>query len=317
MARAYGANAALLLIRETTYGQSPGGNFVRMPFTRCDLGSEQGLIADPVLGHGRDPRQPLRDVITDDGDIVVPLDPRYLGIWLTGLLGDPAIVDNADGTWTHTFVSGAPALPSYAIEVGMPEVPAYFLHEGCRLNSISLAFARSGPAAATINVIAQGEDRFTTSQGGTPAALPFSRISQFHGSIKRAGAAVANLTGGTLVYANNLERIETIRADGKIDGADPTIAALTGRIDVRFADTSLVDLAAAGTPVDLEFAYTISASAKVVFTAYEVHLPKPKLAVPGPGGVQASFDFQGAWNETEGAMLKVSLTNDNDGTAYA
>jgi hypothetical protein len=24
------------------------------------------------------------------------------------------------------------------------------------------------------------------------------------------------------------------------------------------------------------------------------HLPKPKLAVEGPGGVQASFDFRGA-----------------------
>jgi hypothetical protein len=56
---------------------------------------------------------------------------------------------------------------------------------------------------------------------------------------------------------------------------------------------------------------------KVVFTAHEVYLPKPKLAVAGPGGVQASFDFQGAWNETEDAMLKVTLTNDNDGTAYA
>jgi hypothetical protein len=31
-------------------------------------------------------------------------------------------------------------------------------------------------------------------------------------------------------------------------------AALTGRIDVRFADTTLIDLAAGGTPVDLEFA---------------------------------------------------------------
>jgi hypothetical protein len=36
--------------------------------------------------------------------------------------------------------------------------------------------------------------------------------------------------------------------------ASATIAALTGRIDVRFADTTLIDLAAGGTPVDLEFA---------------------------------------------------------------
>jgi hypothetical protein len=55
-----------------------------------------------------------------------------------------------------------------------------------------------------------------------------------------------------------------IRDDGLIEGADPTIAALTGRIDVRFADTTLIDLAAGATPVDLEFAYTLSAQAKLV-----------------------------------------------------
>jgi hypothetical protein len=52
-------------------------------------------------------------------------------------------------------------------------------------------------------------------------------------------------------------------------------------------------LATGGTPVDLEFAYTLSAQAKVVMTAHEVYLPRPKLAVEGPGGMQASFDFRG------------------------
>ena len=33
-------------------------------------------------------------------------------------------------------------------------------------------------------------------------------------------------------------------------------------------------------------------------------------------GVQASFDYRGAWNETEGEMLKVTLTNDLHGTVY-
>jgi Phage tail tube protein len=80
----------------------------------------------------------------------------------------------------------------------------------------------------------------------------------------------------------------TIRDDGLIEGADPTIAALTGRIDVRFNDTTLIDLAGDGTPVDLEFAYTLSALSKLVLIAHEVYLPKPKLAVEGRGGVQAS-----------------------------
>jgi hypothetical protein len=113
------------------------------------------------------------------------------------------------------------------------------------------------------------------------------------------------------------EEIETIRDDGLIEGADPTIAALTGRIDVRFADTTLIDLAASGTPVDVEFAYTLSAQAKLVLTAHEIYLPKPKLAVEGPGGVQASFDFRGAKNNVAGRMLTVTLTNDLEGTIQA
>jgi Phage tail tube protein len=120
-----------------------------------------------------------------------------------------------------------------------------------------------------------------------------------------------------VTYSNNLEKIETIRDDGLIEGADPTIAALTGRIDVRFADTTLIDFAAGGTPVDLEFAYTLSAQAKLLLTAHEVYLPKPKLAVEGPGGVQASFDFRGAKNDAVGRMLTITLTNDLDGTVYA
>jgi hypothetical protein len=48
-----------------------------------------------------------------------------------------------------------------------------------------------------------------------------------------------------------------------------------------------------------------------------VYLPKPKLAVEGPGGVQASFDFRGARNDASGRMLTVTLTNNLDGTDYA
>jgi Phage tail tube protein len=67
MARAYGSSAHLLMKRETTYGQAATGNYVRMPFNRCNLGSEQGLIDDPVLGQGRDPLAPLQDVKTSVG----------------------------------------------------------------------------------------------------------------------------------------------------------------------------------------------------------------------------------------------------------
>ena len=112
MARAYGSSAHLLMKRETTYGQAATGNYIRMPFNRCNLGSERGLIDNQVLGQGRDPLAPLQDVFNDEGDLVVPADPRYLGLWLTGLFGDPNTTDNLDGSWDHEFASGGDDLPS-------------------------------------------------------------------------------------------------------------------------------------------------------------------------------------------------------------
>ena len=40
MARAYGSSTHLLMKRGTTYGQAATGNYIRMPFNRCNLGSE-------------------------------------------------------------------------------------------------------------------------------------------------------------------------------------------------------------------------------------------------------------------------------------
>jgi hypothetical protein len=308
MARAYGANAQLLGKFETVYGTPPTGNYIKFPFVSSELGSEQGLIASDLLGQGRDPSQPIRDVIRVEGNVVVPIDLRNFGHWLKALLGAPTTTGSAP--YTHTFVSGAASLPSIALEVGMPEIPIFFTEAGVRVNSAQLNFARSGAANATLNCIAQGETDNTTTGGGTPTVATLTRFNQFQGSIKKDGVQLGNVTGAQLTYSNNLERIETIRSDGKIDGADPTIAALTGNIEVRFADTALIDAATDNTPLELAFAYTIDADKSLTFTAHEVYLPKPKLAISGPGGVQATFDWQAAKATSPARMLTVVLKND-------
>ncbi|MCE7886591.1 MAG: hypothetical protein DYH13_03695 [Alphaproteobacteria bacterium PRO2] len=308
MARAYGANAQLLGKFETVYGTPPTGNYIKFPFVSCDLGSEQGLIASDLLGQGRDPSQPIRDVIRVEGNVVVPVDLRNFGHWLKALLGAPTTTGS--GPYTHTFVSGASSLPSISLEVGMPEVPIFFMESGVRVNSAQLSFSRSGAANATLNCIAQGESDAAATGGGTPTVASLTRFNQFQGSIKKDGVQLGNVTGAQLTYTNNLERIETIRSDGKIDGADPTIAALTGNIEVRFADTTLIDAATDNTPLELAFAYTIDTDKSLTFTAHEVYLPKPKLAISGPGGVQATFDWQAAKATSPARMLTVVLKND-------
>ena len=75
MARAQGARALMALAFETTYGTPPASGFTRMPFASTSLGAEQPLLNSELLGYGRDPLAPIKDAVTADGDVVVPLDP--------------------------------------------------------------------------------------------------------------------------------------------------------------------------------------------------------------------------------------------------
>jgi hypothetical protein len=103
--------------------------------------------------------------------------------------------------------------------------------------------------------------------------------------------------------------VETIRSDGRIDGADPGIAALTGRIEVRFADQLLVTQAINGDPCELSFSYTLASGESLTLTAHAVYLPRPRIEISGPQGVQATFDWQAARDAALGRMCTVTLVN--------
>jgi len=307
MARAQGARAQMALAFETTYGTPPAGGFTKMPFASTSLGSEQPLLNSELLGYGRDPLAPVRDAVTADGDVMVPIDAEAFGFWLKAGFGDP--VTTGTGPYTHEFRSGSWSLPSMSIETAMPEVPRYAMYSGCMLDQLSWQVQRSGLLTATARLVAQGETIAGATLAGTPADLALRRFGHFNGAISRDGMALGNVVSAEITYANNLDRIETIRSDGKIDGADPSIAALTGRIEVRFADQTLVTQAINGDPCEISFAYVLPSGESFTFTAHAVYLPRPRIEISGPQGVQASFDWQAARAETSGRMCTATLIN--------
>lgn len=311
MARARGARAQLLVKTEVSYGSSPGGNFEKVPFVSQDLGAEQNLIEAPELGYGRDKIDPIRDVINDAGNIVVPIDLRDFGRWLHFLLGAPDTDATAGLPYTHTWQSGADPLPSFSCEVGYPDIPKYFMNLGVKLNTMEIDFRRSGPAQANLGLIAQGEESATdVTGGGTPTTRTFARFNQFQGSILKDGVALANITSGRIALSNGMEAVETIRSDSKIEGVDEGQFSFTGNITSRFADTTLLDLAIAGTDMELSFRFIRAATESLVFTAHKVFLPRPKRSIQGPGGIEVSYDFQAALDSVEGVMATVQLRND-------
>ncbi len=212
-------------------------------------------------------------------------------------------------------LTGKP-LPECTAETGtgnslrLPEVPRYAMYSGCVLDQIIWQMQRSGLLTATARLVAQGETVGTTTSAGTPAALELQRFGHFNGAITRNGSALGNVVSADITYANNLDRIETIRSDGRIDGADPSIAALTGSIEVRFADQTLVTQAINGDACELEFAYVLPSGESFIFTIHAVYLPLPRIEISGPQGVQATFDWQAARDSTVGRMCTATLIND-------
>ncbi|TJZ89691.1 hypothetical protein FA743_17945 [Paracoccus gahaiensis] len=307
MARAQGARAQMALAYETVYGTPPTTGFRLMPFARTTLGSEQPLLTSELLGYGRDPLAPIKDGVTADGEVVVPIDVEAFGYWLKAAFGQPTT--SGTTSKTHSFQSGNWTLPSMSIETAMPEVPRFAMYSGCVLDQLSWQMQRSGLLTATARLIAQGETIAAATAAGTPSTLGLQRFGHFNGTVRRNGTALGNVVSAEITYSNNLDRIETIRGDGRIDGADPTMAALTGRIEVRFADSALVTQAIDGAPCELEFSYSLTAGASFTFTAHAVYLPRPRIEIAGPQGVQASFDWQAAKATSPARMCSATLIN--------
>jgi hypothetical protein len=226
----------------------------------------------------------------------------------------PSGATMSGGANSHTFNSGVLSLPSMALEIGHPDVPFYDMFGGVMVESMKFSMQRTGNVNATVGLVAQGSNSGAASAAGTPTALVATRFGSFSGSVTRNGVALGSIVSADFMYANNLDPVEVIRADGKIDGIDPTIAAMTGQLVSRFSDSTLLDQAVAGGACSLEFAWTLSASLSLTWTAHSVFLPRPDRSIDGPGGVQVSFDWQAAKATSPARMATVVLVNGT--TAY-
>lgn len=311
MARAQNSRSQLAAAFEpVTYGVPPAaiaGAYWRIPFVSFGLGDEQPLLANDLLGFGRDPLAPVLDVVTNEGDLVVPIDAENIGIWLTAAFGAP--VTTGTDPYTHVFTSGAFTLPSMVLEAGRPDIARFVRNKGARLNTFGWQMQRGGLLTATLGMIAQGEMTPTAaSEAGTLTTLPRTRFAQATGFVTREGTDIANVTAASPTYSNNLDPIPTIRSDGLIQDLDPAIAAMTGQMTLRFDDGPLIAQALAGAPAAISFGFD-NGTESLTFAMPAVYLSRPRLPIEGPAGQEITVDFEAAQSAAADPMVTVTLVN--------
>lgn len=303
------------IAKELDYGTPPANGWVDLLFTSIDIGSENTLEQNPSLGQGRDMQEPIQNPDDVRGQMGFVLDPRRVGILFAGLFGDPVSTDETTH-WQHVFKTGNESIPSYSIEQDLGLANKFKMVSGLGIDAIDLSFARSGFATATIDVIGQKEVLNAVKQATGSSTLTDTPFSNFKLGIKRDGVDMADVRSASLRFANNLETKEHIRKDGVIDGLGLSQSSITGNLTLRFTNMDMFELATNKTPITLEFAYEISETLKLVFNVHRVFLPKPKLPINGPAGIEASFAFEASIDPVEGCAMTVTLLNDIDDTVY-
>jgi hypothetical protein len=163
----------MALAFETVYGTPPGAGYTQMPFITSSLAAEQPLLASELLGYGRDPRAPLLDAITTDGDVEVPIDAVGFGFWLKAAFGAPTTAGTIAATGAITF-SAQPAVNATVT-----------------INGTAFTFVASGATGNQVNI------------GANLAATMTALAVALNASVV-AGVALATYTGTatalTLVY---------------------------------------------------------------------------------------------------------------------
>jgi hypothetical protein len=197
MARSYGSAATLLALKESTYGVKPTGNWEKFAFVSSDLSAEQNLLSSDLLGQGREPRAPFRDVINDEGNLVVPVEGRDFGRWLQLLLGN-LVSAGVAATGDITFTANPSA--SHTITI----------------NGVTWTFVASGATGTQTNIGANLNATLTQLATDLNASV---NASITPATYSNGGGTKLNIVHDTLGATGNNFTLASGNANGVVSGA--------------------------------------------------------------------------------------------------
>ncbi|WP_371363629.1 hypothetical protein SRRS_45090 [Sporomusa rhizae] len=309
MARAKGVNSQLALAYEKAYGLTPAApQGYNMPFNQSKLVINQNLINSATIRDCRDQIQPAIGNTDVFGSIVVPIDQVGIGFWLQAMLGTPTTT----GSWapyTHVF-KGPKRQLSMVLEQQYPDIPAYEMFNGCKVNNF--AFYYGGDNELTANIYIAGAKRTV---GARPFAsslspLPFLKFSNFQGAVEEGGAQLAIVIEASLnVYFGLDGNTYTIDGNGCRTDLPEGILQVSGSIKAFFADTILLHKAVNNTKSSLTFKFT-SGTHSLQFFMEEVIFQQTSPGIESDKGIYINLPFKAFYESgSVGSAIVATLVN--------
>jgi hypothetical protein len=297
---AQGSRSSLSRITEVTFGTTPAGDFINLPFSTHSLNLTKDRVAGNDIQADRMPRvdrhgnrQVAGDIVVDlrDGDYDDLLESAMLNTWSTNVL--------KVGTTPKFF-----SIEDYAADVDQAR-----LFTGMAVSTMGVSLAPNQMVTTTFGMVGKDMTISGTQKTQTAAsgAAPFDSYS---GDIAignvASSSAVAIVTGLDFTLTNSFAPTFVI-GDDSAPSLEYGRADIEGTLTAYFEDASLINRFLNETESELE----VSVNDPTGSNAYTFLFPRIKInsadvGVDGPTSRIINMSFVALYDATEGTNMKIT-----------
>lgn len=310
--QAIGVYTKLLVCKEASFKVLPevlAGKVMSMPFNSISLAASQNTSDPATITGRRDAVEAVYGNISNDGDIVVPVDSKAFGHWLALAFGAPTTTMVKDGVYKHVF-KASNTQPSFCVEkvfnngVNLKSV-------GCKVSRLAFNVGGDGELTSTISVVGCNETIEEDALVESPIAVGMHRFNNFQSSllIDDEVEQIATEVSCDIDFGIDTEGY-AIGGNGFRVRANEGIIKPSGNITVFFDNADYLTKATNSTEVSLEIALT-NGEHKLQIIMPEVKFNRTSPSVDGATGITQQMNYNAYYgnNEQDACVLFV-LTND-------
>ena len=297
---AQGSRSSLSYVVEATFGTTPAGNFLNLPFSTQSLNiTKERLTGTDIQAdrmarvdrHGN--RQVAGDIVVDlrDGDYDAFLESAMLNTWVTNVL--------KVGT-TPKYMS----IEDYAADIDQAR-----LFTGCTVSTMGISLAPNQMVTTTFGMVGKNMTIGATqkTQTASSGAVPFDAYSGDIAIGNVASSTTSAIVTGLDFTLTNSYAPTFVIGDDSAPSLEYGRADVEGTITVYFEDAALITRFLDEVESELE----VSVDDPTGANAYTFLFPRIKIngadvGVDGPTSRMITLPFVALYDTTEGTNLKIT-----------
>lgn len=298
MAFAQGSRSSLSYIVESTFGTTPAGDFINLPFTTHSLNLTKDRVAGNDIQSDRMPRVDRHGNRQASGDIVADLrDADYDAFLEAAMLN----------SWSSDVLKVGTTPKFFSIEDYSADIDQARLFTGMTVNTMGMSLAPNQMITTTFGMVGKNMTVGTTEKTQTDAsgASPFDAYSGDL-SIGNVGSpsASAIVTGLDFTLTNGFAPTFVI-GDDSAPSLEYGRAEVEGTLSAYFEDAALINRFVDETETAIEVSVGDGTN-DMTFLFPRVKINSADVGVDGPTSRVISMSFVGLYDTTEGTNLKIT-----------